>query len=57
MATKSEQDKILDKIIQDSDKKFPPGAKGVAAGKSGQAMTPEERQQQLDAIEKSLIGG
>jgi hypothetical protein len=54
MASKSEQDKILDKILQESDKKLPLGTKGVAAGKSGQAMTPEERQQQSDDIEKYL---
>lgn len=54
MASKSEQDKILDKILLESDKKLPSGTKGVAAGKSGLSQTPEERQQQLDDIEKYL---
>lgn len=54
MASKSEQDKILDKILKDSDKKLPPGTKGVAAGQSGIPQTQEERQQQMDDIEKYL---
>lgn len=56
MAPKSKQDEILDKILRDSDKNLPDGTRGVAAGKSGKPMTPEERQQQLDDIEKALIG-